>query len=278
MIKLEEALQLVDDIEKRKNTDMRIYQRSNEYLKFIFENIDVIDKKVLTVLGSSDQLFAFLYEGASIVDTFDINPLTEYYFYLRKWCILNKITYPLDINEIVIKKIIEKAEVNSSEEKRAQEFWLNVFQKQNLKDGYLFFNCDKDNLWDFPLDSIIMNFDKIILNVIKARQNFKNIDVLENFEIQEKYDYIYMSNILQRSQYDRKKLKICADNLQKILNENGIVLCTNFLSNDNYYKNVMDFEREIMKDFEFAEKISYNPIIGEEMPIYYTYTKKKLLK
>ena len=48
MLDLDKALLLVDDIQKRKS-DMRIYQKSNEYLKFIFNDIDVTDKDVLTV-------------------------------------------------------------------------------------------------------------------------------------------------------------------------------------------------------------------------------------
>ena len=32
-----------------------------------------------------------------------------------------------------------------------------------------------------------------------------------------------------------------------------------------------------MSDFMFDDNISYNPIIGTNMPIYYTYTKKKQL-
>ena len=63
----------------------RLYLRSNEPLAFILSQLDVSGQDVLSVLGSSDQVFSFYYEGANSVDAFDIHPLTEHYYYLRKW-------------------------------------------------------------------------------------------------------------------------------------------------------------------------------------------------
>ena len=58
----------------------------------LFNRISLKDKRVLSVLASSDFLFSALDDGATIVDTFDINFLTYRYFYLRKWL--------LEINEL----------------------------------------------------------------------------------------------------------------------------------------------------------------------------------
>ena len=66
----------------------KLYRNTNENLTSLLTNYDFLNKKVLTVLSSSDQLFSCYYLGASNVDTFDINILTYYYFFLRKWSIL----------------------------------------------------------------------------------------------------------------------------------------------------------------------------------------------
>ena len=41
MIKLEEALQQAQKILNKTDIDSKLYQRSNEYLKYIFDNIDL---------------------------------------------------------------------------------------------------------------------------------------------------------------------------------------------------------------------------------------------
>lgn len=275
MIKLEEALQLAQDIISKKNIDSKVYQKSNEYLKYIFDNIDFSSKKILTVLSSSDQLFSFLYKDALLIDSFDINPLVEYYYYLRKWCMEEKITYPLEIKDNVIKDIIKNRVVDTKEEKWAQKFWEILYQ-DSFKLRQLFFKANTEYDFDYPLDIIIMNYNKLIANMEDfSKLNFFNIDVFKNFELEEKYDYIYMSNILQRAQFDEESLKICACNLDRALNNEGVVVCSNFISNEEYYKNIIECEKKIMSNFDYEEDIAYNPIIDKSMPIYYTYTKKK---
>ena len=81
-------MQLVRDIiwEKEEHTDYgRLYFCSNEPLELLFNNFSVEGKDVLTVLGSSDQLFHTIDRGANSVDTFDRNPYTKYYYYLRSY-------------------------------------------------------------------------------------------------------------------------------------------------------------------------------------------------
>ena len=48
---------------------------SNERLKDIFNNVDVKDKRVLTVLASGDHVFYAYDNGAKSVECFDINKL-----------------------------------------------------------------------------------------------------------------------------------------------------------------------------------------------------------
>lgn len=70
-----------------------VFYNSNENLRKLFSGIDLKDKEILSVLASSDQLFYFYDNGTKLVDTFDKNKLTFYYFYLRKWFIQYKNKY-----------------------------------------------------------------------------------------------------------------------------------------------------------------------------------------
>ena len=83
-----------------------LYKNTNEDLTKILKDIDFKDKKVLTVQASSDQLFSSLILGAKEVDTFDANRLTEYYYYLRKWCLEETKKYYLTANDKQLEKII----------------------------------------------------------------------------------------------------------------------------------------------------------------------------
>lgn len=272
MLDLDKALLLVDDIQKRKS-DMRIYQKSNEYLKFIFNDIDVADKDVLTVLASADQFFAFIDKKANKVDAFDINPLAEYYYFLRKWCFTKNICYPIEVRETIVKGIIENIKANSLEEEWAKEFWSRYYHS---KDGsnYLFYKTAHDREWDFPLENIVFDF-KSLENKTKSNIKFYNIDIFKKNTFTCKYDLVFMSNVLQRAQFDEEKLKICASNLKKVLNSDGVVLCTNFIDNRRIYEKISEFEQMMMgENFEYSEKVGYNPIFYSEMPIYYTYKKK----
>ena len=273
MLKLDEALELTKAVQKRKSQDMRIYQKSNEYLKFIFNNIDVLGKDVLTVLGSTDQFFAFVDKKAKKIDAFDINPLTEYYYFLRKWCFAKNICYPLEIKDVVIKEIIKKVEANSLEEMWAKEFWSEFYQNKDSNE-YLFYKTKYEKEWDFPLESVVLDFRKLEKES-KSNIKFYNIDIFKKNTFSCKYDVVFMSNILQRAQFDSEKLKICADNLDRVLHSGGVVLCTNFIDNYRIYEKISEFEQEMMGDgFSYEEKRGYNPIFYTEMPVYYTYKKK----
>lgn len=73
-------------------TFQTIYSFSNENLVESLKHFDLHDKDCLTVLASSDQALDMFLSGAKSVTTFDINPLTKYYFYLKKAALLSNIS------------------------------------------------------------------------------------------------------------------------------------------------------------------------------------------
>jgi len=60
-----------------------VYDFSNENISALKDLYDFEGKKVLTVLGSGDQYFASILNGAKIVDVFDCNEFAWYYFVLK---------------------------------------------------------------------------------------------------------------------------------------------------------------------------------------------------
>lgn len=85
---------------KMLNNYGKIYYQTNEDLFSPFLEIDFRNKNVLSVLSSGDHVLTARCLGAHIVDAFDNNRLTLYYFYLRLWSIkYRKVLYPQILND-----------------------------------------------------------------------------------------------------------------------------------------------------------------------------------
>ena len=101
----------------------RIYVSSNEQLDAVFRGFDFKDKDVLSVLGSSDHVFSEYYLGAKSVTAFDINELTKYYYYLRKWLLENGMNLcPSAYDDYFLKDMVRKIEPRFKEEKLSKIF------------------------------------------------------------------------------------------------------------------------------------------------------------
>ncbi len=263
--------QLFEDLYVARNikafNDYRMYKSSNEYLEYIFKNLAIKDKKVLSVLASSDQVLLFNYYQAKKVDTFDINRLTKYYYYLRKWCIEQEVSiYPYRINGRTIQEVVDGIIPSDEEEKKAQIFWHKLLEEDvNKLKGELFFSSSYEPLSKF-------NLKELKQGLKTGKMAFEDIDILEESDFKDDYDIVYMSNILQRTE-NKKKLQVCMENLKKITKAGGVVVCSNFFDWGSMEK--IRQEKEIFADsFSLDVYKDYNPIMGINMPIYYTYTKK----
>ena len=59
----------------------KIYDFTNENVSAYKDLFDFSNARVLTVLGSGDQYFTSLLNGAKNIEVFDYNIVTWYYFY-----------------------------------------------------------------------------------------------------------------------------------------------------------------------------------------------------
>ena len=226
----------------------KLYARSNENLNKLFENFEVKDKKIFTVLGSSDQLFLAWYLGASKVDTFDINKLTIYYYYLRKWVIKEQqLLYPVDrffeFNDSKTWEMIERVVPESKREEEAKYFWLTYLRKTNgLSNENLFFGMRKH--------SINIDFNKII-NKLAEDINFINCSILDQMDTKEKYDVVIASNILEYTT-SMRDYETFARNMLNLLNKNGLCVCSYSMNDHSSIEHKK--EKEIIESMGFEAR------------------------
>ena len=60
-----------------------IYPFTSENIAGYMEDLDLTDKKIITVTASSDHILNAIAQGATDITTFDINPETRYYMELK---------------------------------------------------------------------------------------------------------------------------------------------------------------------------------------------------
>ena len=219
----------------------RLYFSSNENLNFLFKQFNIKDKDVLCVLASSDQLFYSYLNGAKNVDSFDINKLTFYYYYLRKWCIEYIDSYYPDekVSNEFIYNLLKNVKVKSYDEEEAYNYW----------DTYIktVYGCMTKNL--FYMSSYI-DLNRVrdvssLKEIIKNRElSFKNIDISsDDLDIDKKYDVIITSNLSEYFYDNVLKINRYKNNLNNLLKDDGIIISSLIFT--NYISSV---EKKIFKD------------------------------
>lgn len=180
-----------------------IYLFTTENIAGYMKNIDLVDKNVITVTGSSDHIFNAVVKGAKRITTFDVNPHTEDYLYLQV-AAFDRLDYKEFLNMFLYDN--EKAfdyDVISELEMpdKSKEFWLNELDKCErnglvLKKSELFlskyFNPDsklKQNLYlsEEGYECLRRRFRTVDINFINCN--------LSDLEVVEDYDYMFLSNI-----------------------------------------------------------------------------------
>ena len=236
----------------------RICFSANEDLESSLKNLRIYDKAVLTVLASSDQLYTFNTLGVN-ADSFDINILTLYYYYYRRWSILyGEYMYPEELlkNErFTIGLILDKVKPQNEEEKTALEFWRRLVNSRTNFDN-LFFYTDRTGRTMFDERD---DLKAVVLN----NPNFCQMDLFKPVFLNKTYDIVYLSNIIEWARGDSIKLETIRDNLDRLLNPDGIAICTNIISrmHDKVYA-----ERRLFRSkFEVAEDDRFS----------YRYVKKR---
>lgn len=227
----------------------KVYYQINEDINDVLLGEDFTDKDVLSVLASADQYFMFKALDAKKVDAFDFNRLTMYYYFLRKWSIkYNNDVYPdIFYDDSYVENLLEKVVVSSDLEKKALDFF-----KMHVSNGSdfskFFYDVDVQ-----PYGNTLFQNIRQLKKIIDSDFTFYNMDLFKDNGdlISKKYDYLYISNILDWAREDSSKITIAKDNLLSLLKDNGKVICSRLV---NRSKSGILSERKIFdEDFQLHE-------------------------
>lgn len=246
-----------------------IYQKCNEDLGVLFDKVSVKDKDVLSVVGSGDQVFSSIYNGCNSIEMFDINILAKHHFYLRKWAIellgekyLNSFSKFKSNDEFIdfLKRVIP----SDKEEADSLSFWFycGIYINLNLLKNIFYKSVDTD--------TSSFDHNRIVIPNVK----FHNVDITGDIDIiDKKFDVIIMSNILEYCE-GIKNLSVVRSNLYKLLNENGIVLCSHVMrsSYDIYFEQEKEFFSRFFDCYEYSGK---SKKFDAYMDLGYSYKKKR---
>lgn len=216
----------------------RIYPFTNEIF-VAYEKYFEGRKKMLSVIGSGDQIFNAILKGTKHVEAFDINKLVKYYFYLKKAAIevLSReefidmfLEFTCDRNKInwfYFERIIKALDPASA------NFWGNLMQKYGwdwytLRSSKLFYGTgllieDIININPYLSNDGYSRLKEQIRDVSVEVKDGNILDLADEYK-KEKYDLIYLSNIwayLRWDEYNRMQQKLQ-------LTENGCLVAYSF--------------------------------------------------
>ncbi len=253
-------------------TTYHIYPRATENILKILELVDVKNMDVYTVLSSSDIIFSLIDKMAKSIDTFDINPLTLRYYYLRKWMLEDEIIDGENVSFSDIYDIINRNRkyINEDEEQSVR-LW-NTYIKRIKEDFFSLYNA---TLFEYVSDRIPCCYDanlKYLLQYLNSISLvFDEVDIGNSDEISnmKKYDLVYLSNIMDLNA--GFKVKNIRNRIYEMLNQGGQAICTNLVNHP--YFNFFNEQKQIFEEkFEYGEL--FRERVGSKDNIYYRYIKK----
>lgn len=180
-----------------------IYLFTTENIAGYMKNLNLHNKKVITVTGSGDHVINAVLKGARKITTFDVNPLTKYYLDLKLAAIKD---LSLDeFKELLLYEnknsfayeVIKKLDMN----KESKKFWLDSLEKFN-QNGLLLRKSTLFNTKYFDAsrkikENLYLNEE----NYAIVKDNLKDVDIefigknIKDLELNEEYDYMFLSNI-----------------------------------------------------------------------------------
>lgn len=248
----------------------RIYSSSNEDILDLYSDIDFNNKNILSVLASGDQAFMAYLNGAKSVDLFDVNKLTLYYYYLRIWMIKYFHIFYAEpyLCKLFIDKLISKVKPEGTVEYSCFEYWKSLLKHID--------DFDLNKLFFSPSTIIQLNDEEIkkLGNLLKEKKStFYSIDISSKINIQKKYDIIITSNIPDWIYSSYGSFKKYKENIDKLLNPNGIVLSSNLGMSELNLNEKKFFD----ENFDFYELETKSDSCSGDIPGY-MFVKRNELK
>lgn len=244
-----------------------IYPFTSENIAGYMKNLNLTNKKVLTVTGSTDHILNAVLQGATDITSFDINPLTKPYMDLKISAVKN-LSYEEFIQFLLFesKMNLDYNLISSLDMfNESKNFWLEQLSKFNNNGNELrnspLFNTKYFN----PYSKLWQNLylEKSKYNLLK--QQLKNVDItfinasLKDLRIEDNFDYMFLSNIADylNLMYNRDELRKYMDLLNKFQERVNIIYFAYLydIGNSNPRTEIDDLRKvkEIFSNFQKVE-------------------------
>ncbi|MCH5166703.1 MAG: hypothetical protein J1F35_02305 [Erysipelotrichales bacterium] len=259
----------------------QIYPRPTEDMERVLDYVDMSNKDVYGVLASSEIVFQSKLRGANSIRTFDINPLTYRYFFFRKWLLEQGYAYADGLKRLEILDIIDKHIITENiDEEESVEFWkkhIKIREKQSTFSDQ-FFNFYAAYFFQPVGHKYPISYENKIEQLVEMLKSFELefdcLDICQPLEdLEEKYDIVYLSNILDL----KSDTTVVRDNLYNLLKKDGCVICTN-IKNPPYGFNPFGWQQKTFSDkFDYEELFIDTPGLiknADNQIKYYRYIKK----
>ena len=233
------------------------YLWTNENM-YLYDNEDLKDKKVLTVTSSGDHALNAILNGAKNIDSFDINLYSKYVSAL-KIAMIKKYDYNAFYYRVNWIENIGGLNFN------AKENMVEELKEYLTYDEYMFWKTEeylrinnKICFYDIVNTNLYRNLNKYnnVYSYKKLRRMLGDVSISYNdFDIKDisdninnKYDCIYVSNILEFFLSSDKEYKKVVQSLDGILNKRGKIHGYDF----NWNMNAKYIDK---KDKKCSEKV-----------------------
>lgn len=188
----------------------KVYDFTNENVACLDYLYDFKDAKVLSIVGSGDQYFASILNGARQVDLFDLNP-TSYLYFLLKFYSIRELSYEEFYNFFVEKnftniQVFQK--LNKVLPKKVLEYYKHIVKYKDKcdkifkKDGINLLNRRNQKYYFETEKPVIPYLNKLIYYKLKFLLKKQTVpkffekdlmDMKDN--IKGNYDIVLLSNI-----------------------------------------------------------------------------------
>lgn len=225
---------------------MPLYMFTTENIKGVTESLDVYGRDVFTVCASSDHEFNFLLRGAKSVETFDVNYLTDFYYWFKESAVLT-----LEYEEFIDfffpkfmfsfrKKTFNEKDfmriIDNIRDEDVKEYWrglVSVYGCQFLYSSNLFLTFYNKKTYIECNDYLKNkeNYNKLRDRLKSHKHKFYHLNIfseLSEMPKDKKYQVIYLSNIL--NSFDGmdelscvRKIKDIIDRFKLYLTKDGVI-------------------------------------------------------
>ncbi len=263
-----------------------IYPFTNENIKDFFNNFDFQDKKCLTILSGGDFVLDMYLKGAKEITAFDVNPLTYYFFHLKKAAIQADFSLKEFNNFFLSDNQYNKKQFDILSpylDATSYEFWSFIYKKydENVirSDETLFHKCGiSQNILKKYINYLSKeNYAILKEKIANLKINFIEEDIRTLYKGDlDTYDFIYFSNIIEYAYelfYEKIKNNIsekedsdlcCLVEYRQLMNQyknflnlNGTLVAgmLSYIDNGNTNVNSNKWRKQALGGFGFEEII-----------------------